>query len=41
VQNFSLNLTDRQLGEIAVYTMIVIPGAAALLGIIAWWRRRS
>ena len=41
VAHFALNLTDRQLGMIALFTMIVIPGLAALSGIIAWWRRRS
>jgi hypothetical protein len=41
VQHFTLNLTDTQLRSITFYTMIVIPGAAALLGVIAWIRRRS
>lgn len=41
VQHFTLNLTDNQMGTITLYTMIVIPGAAALLGIIAWLRRRA
>ncbi|MFZ4597034.1 MAG: Gldg family protein [Terrimicrobiaceae bacterium] len=41
VAHFALNLTDRQLGMIALFTMIVIPGLAALSGVIAWWRRRS
>jgi len=40
-QYFSLNLTDVQLGGIALYTMVVIPGAVALLGFFVWWRRRS
>lgn len=41
VQHFSLNLTERQLSSIAFYTLFVIPGVAALLGIVAWWRRRA
>jgi ABC-type uncharacterized transport system involved in gliding motility auxiliary subunit len=41
VQHFTLNLTDSQLGTITLYTMFVIPGAAALLGLIAWLRRRA
>ncbi|MEO6848948.1 MAG: GldG family protein [Chthoniobacterales bacterium] len=39
-QQFLLVLNDSQTGVIALYTMIVIPGIAALMGIIAWWRRR-
>lgn len=41
VQHFSLNLTDRQVSSIAFYTLFVIPGVTALMGIIAWWRRRA
>jgi ABC-type uncharacterized transport system involved in gliding motility auxiliary subunit len=40
VKHFSLNLTDAQLGSIALYTMIIMPGIAALAGIVVWWRRR-
>jgi ABC-2 type transport system permease protein len=40
VQHFSLNLSDAQLGSIALYTMVVIPGIAALAGLIVWSRRR-
>jgi len=40
-QQFSLNLTDQQVSSLAFYTMIVMPGAVALLGIVAWLRRRS
>ncbi len=39
--NFSLNLSDAQMSQIALYTMFVIPGVAALFGLIAWWRRRA
>lgn len=41
VQHFSLNMTDGQSGRLTLYTLIVMPGIAALLGIIAWLRRRS
>jgi len=41
VRSFSLNLTNRQMASITFYTMFVMPGAAALIGFIAWWRRRS
>lgn len=41
VKHFSLHLTDAQLGTLSLYTMIVIPGIAALLGVITWIRRRS
>lgn len=41
VQHFTLNLTDAQLSRITFYTMFVIPGVAALLGVIAWLRRRA
>jgi ABC-type uncharacterized transport system len=40
VKHLSLNLTDAQLGSIALYTMLVMPGIAALAGIVVWWRRR-
>lgn len=41
VRLFELNLTDTQTGAIATYTMVVLPGAAALIGLIVWWRRRK
>lgn len=41
VSHFALNLTDSQLAVIAVFTMLVIPGLAAFLGLIVWWRQRS
>ncbi len=40
-QEFRVVLTESQLGQIALYTMIVIPGAAAILGFLVWIRRRS
>ncbi len=37
---FNLNLTDLETSRLALYTIIVIPGIAALAGIFVWWRRR-
>jgi ABC-type uncharacterized transport system len=40
-KNFlTLNLDDQQLRFLALWTMLVIPIAAALLGIVVLWRRR-
>jgi len=39
-QTFSLNLTGAQVNAIAFYTILLIPGAAAFLGVVTWWRRR-
>lgn len=41
VQHFTLNLTDGQMRTLSLYTLIIIPGVAALLGVIAWLRRRA
>lgn len=41
VTHFALNLTDDQLGRIAMFTMVVLPGFSALIGILVWWRRRT
>jgi hypothetical protein len=38
---FTLNLDDQQLRFLALWTMLVIPFAAAILGIFVLWRRRS
>lgn len=40
IREFTLSLTGDQTGRILLYTMIVIPGAAALAGLVVWWRRR-
>lgn len=40
VRAFNLNLTDLETGRMALYTLVAIPGAAALAGIAVWWRRR-
>ncbi|MDD5200661.1 MAG: GldG family protein [Terrimicrobiaceae bacterium] len=39
--NFTLSLTEAQLSGIALYTLVLIPGCAALLGIIMGIRRRA
>jgi ABC-type uncharacterized transport system len=39
-QFFTLNLDDQQLRFLALWTMLAIPLASALLGIIVLWRRR-
>jgi len=41
VQHFALNLSEAKIGALSFYILIVIPGAAALLGVIAWVRRRA
>lgn len=40
-QSFALSLTDAQIRSIALYTLIVIPAAAALFGLIVGLRRRA
>ena len=40
VRAFNLNLTDLETGRIALYTLVLIPAAAALAGLVVWWRRR-
>ncbi|MBE2179069.1 MAG: GldG family protein [Chthoniobacterales bacterium] len=40
VRAFNLNLTDVETGRIALYTLVLIPAAAALAGLLVWWRRR-
>lgn len=40
VRNFSLNLSDAQISSLATLTMGVIPGAAALIGLFVWFKRR-
>ncbi len=41
VAHFQLDLTQAQLGMLALFSMVVIPGGAALCGIVVWWRRRK
>lgn len=40
-REFAFSLTSEQLSSLALYTMIVMPGAAALLGLVVWLRRRA
>ena len=40
IHNFSLSLTEAQLGDLALLTLFAIPGAAAVFGIMAWLKRR-
>jgi hypothetical protein len=40
IVNFNLSLTDTQLRGIALYVIVIIPAAAALLGLIMGLRRR-
>lgn len=40
-QTFQLNLTGGQTNMIALYVILVIPGCAAFLGLVTWWRRRQ
>jgi hypothetical protein len=39
-KTLALNLTDAQVGNILVLAVGVIPGIAALLGFLTWWKRR-
>ena len=41
ITRFALHLTDAQLSRLAFIVMIAIPGAAALAGLFAAWRRRA
>ncbi len=41
VTSYVLSLTETQMRSIAFYTLVVIPGAAALLGLIVGIRRRA
>lgn len=40
-KNVALSLDERQLGQIALAVMGIVPGIAALLGFLSWWQRRS
>jgi hypothetical protein len=41
VSHFALNLTDAQLGRIALFSVVLLPALAALAGAVVWWTRRS
>ncbi len=40
VHNFALSLSEKQIGDLALLTMGVIPAVAALFGVFAWFKRR-
>lgn len=40
VHSFALSLTEAQIGNLAMLTMCAIPGAAAVLGLMVWLKRR-
>lgn len=41
VTNYALNLTGEQMERLSLHTLILIPGAVALLGLIVAFRRRA
>lgn len=41
VTHFNLELTQSQLATLALFSLVVIPGCAAVLGLLTWWRRRA
>jgi hypothetical protein len=40
-KNIALTLDEKQLGQIAMAVMGIIPGFAAFLGFLSWWLRRA
>lgn len=40
VRNFTLSLSQEQISDLALLTLLVIPGSAALLGLFSWLKRR-
>jgi len=38
---FPLNLSDRQLGDLSLFSLILMPACAALTAFLVWMRRRS
>jgi len=41
ITNFSIHLTEDQIGKLALITLAIIPGLAAFLGFVVWIRRRA
>lgn len=41
ISHFNLELSQSQLGLLALFSLVVIPGCAGLLGVLTWWRRRA
>jgi hypothetical protein len=40
-KNVTLSLSEKQLGNIALGVMGIIPGIVAIFGLLSWWQRRS
>ena len=40
-KNVTLVLTEKQIGDVALTVMLLVPGLAALFGLVNWWSRRS
>ena len=40
-KTFTLNLSEKQIGNIALIVMGAIPGLVAIIGIAQWWQRRQ
>jgi hypothetical protein len=40
-KNVTLSLSEKQLGNIAVGVMGILPGIVAMFGLLSWWQRRS
>jgi ABC-type uncharacterized transport system involved in gliding motility auxiliary subunit len=38
---FTMNLSEKQIGNIALTVMGAIPALVAILGVAQWWQRRS
>ena len=41
IKTFSVNFTPQQVSRIFLFTMLLIPGLFALLGVGVWWWRRG
>lgn len=39
-KNIALSLNEKQLGQIALAVMAIIPGTVAIIGLLVYWRRR-
>jgi hypothetical protein len=40
-KNVTLSLNEKQLRDIALGVMVIIPGLVALFGVLNWWQRRA
>ena len=41
IERFQLNLSQDELGRLRLWLLFVVPGAAALLGLLVYWTRRE